>query len=456
MALVTTFGTTPLTIALYPPSYQKKLDAWKKGLIDWDTGKPIGEVDDSTSVMAAKFESAKVRDLLVYLRLDNMPALLTFVSLLGGKPADIKKVHPAKAKEDTKSYDMVRSSSPQRPIEVHGVRMMELTDRDSSVMQVSEVDEYSYRDPIINTFRNVGRLYNLVVSGEVVVAPEASFAELLTTQASRDGSDLLLLPWSESGSMSERQPYFDGTQMKRDSTSYTMFVSDALSTAPCNIAVLVNRGLGGTEQKPSLALRRTPSALSMRSHREKAVAPAPDRSHHMFMPYFGGADGRVALRLVLQLAENPDITATIIHFSKPATASELTVDISESHEEAVETSRHSSKTGRIVHGTAEAHDEDSTFFEAIKRSLPTELVARVVLESVQSSSPIDDAAVRAETEVAQNPKNAGDMIVVGKRTALISESSSNSGSLGAVADVFLKRNLKASMLVVQARNRGSE
>ena len=210
------------------------------------------------------------------------------------------------------------------------------------------------------------------------------------------------------------------------------------------------------EQKSTSTLRRTHSALSMRSHREKAVTPAPDRSHHIFMPYFGGADGRVALRLVLQLAENPDITATIMHFSKPATASELTVDSSEGHGEVVEASRHSSKMGRIVHSTAEVHDEDSSFFEAIKRSLPTELVARVMLESVQTSSPIDDAATRAEIEVAQNPKNAGDMIVVGKRTTLVTESSSNSGSLGAAADVFLKHNLKASMLVVQARNRGSE
>jgi len=36
MPLITTFATTPLTSALYPPWYQKKLESWKRGEIDWD------------------------------------------------------------------------------------------------------------------------------------------------------------------------------------------------------------------------------------------------------------------------------------------------------------------------------------------------------------------------------------------------------------------------------------
>ena len=36
MALVTTFATTPLVSWLYPPSYQRKLELWKQGKIDWD------------------------------------------------------------------------------------------------------------------------------------------------------------------------------------------------------------------------------------------------------------------------------------------------------------------------------------------------------------------------------------------------------------------------------------
>ena len=46
MAILTTVATTPLTMWLYPPWYQHKLDLWKKGKIEWD-GTPIIRDEDS-------------------------------------------------------------------------------------------------------------------------------------------------------------------------------------------------------------------------------------------------------------------------------------------------------------------------------------------------------------------------------------------------------------------------
>ena len=148
MALVTTFATTPLTALLYPPWYQRKLDAWKRGEIDWDTGSPLDEsasVDDS--VAAEKRGNAKVKSLLVYLRLDNMPTLLALVSLLGGKPKElVEKKHPQRENEGAESADLNElrlSVKKKRPVEVHGVRLVEITNRTSTVMKVTEIDEYS-------------------------------------------------------------------------------------------------------------------------------------------------------------------------------------------------------------------------------------------------------------------------------------------------------------------------
>ena len=74
MALITTFATTPLTSALYPPWYQRKLEAWKRGDIDWDTGAPVrnsnGESREDMSLQ--KMGSTRVGNMLIYLRLDNM------------------------------------------------------------------------------------------------------------------------------------------------------------------------------------------------------------------------------------------------------------------------------------------------------------------------------------------------------------------------------------------------
>jgi hypothetical protein len=98
MALITTFATTPLTSLLYPPWYQKKIQAWKRGEIDWDTGEVLrkrNNGDDSDLPREGRKGQGEISSLLIYLRLDNMPNTLAFVSLFGGKPNELKaKIHP--------------------------------------------------------------------------------------------------------------------------------------------------------------------------------------------------------------------------------------------------------------------------------------------------------------------------------------------------------------------------
>jgi hypothetical protein len=74
MALITTFATTPLTSALYPPWYQRKIQAWKRGEIDWDSGAPIrnGKANFDMELQRQKQGPSEIRNLLIYLRLDNM------------------------------------------------------------------------------------------------------------------------------------------------------------------------------------------------------------------------------------------------------------------------------------------------------------------------------------------------------------------------------------------------
>lgn len=74
MALITTFATSPLTSALYPPWYQRKIQAWKRGEIDWESGAPVrsenSSIDDQ--MHRQKRGPSEIRSLLIYLRLDNM------------------------------------------------------------------------------------------------------------------------------------------------------------------------------------------------------------------------------------------------------------------------------------------------------------------------------------------------------------------------------------------------
>lgn len=462
MALVTTFASSPLTIYFYPVWYQKKVEAWRRGEIDWDTGKPLdGSESTKDSVHFDKLASEKIKRLTVYLRIDSMPNLLAFTSLFGGntdKPAP--KVHPAKAVSDSKETgeSSLGDVAPDRPVEAYGIRLLNLTDRGSSVMQVSEVDSYTAYDPVVNTFRTFGRLHNLAVSGEVLVVPESSFAETLTTRAS--DSDLLLLPWSETGGMSEQAIIEDkGTKNKLAASSYISFVNSTLEEAVIPVAVLVNKNFGGSknkDQKQRLRLTRNFSNVSLASTRDKAVtAPIADRSHHIFFPFFGGDDDRAALRLVLQLAENPHVTATIVHFDVPESFLGPPLTTTKSAGSA-------GKGGEVVTITSpSSREKDSTFFASLSASLPVDLANRVVFEVVSSTAPVQDTIARASIEVGQTPKNAGDLVVLGRNIARnnvlasddadeIRSSSSAASTLGVLAERVWQGKLGASVLVVKA------
>lgn len=457
MALVTTVTTTPLTLSLYPPWYQKKLDSWKRGEIDWDGNPLAGESgSDTTDQPFEKLNNAHVSRLLVYLRLDSLPSLFTFISLLGGNASSVPtKVHRSKAglepiPETEAGSDMPALVSKQ-PIEVHGLRILELTERTSSVMKVSEHDSYAYRDPVVNTFRTFAQLNNVAVSGDVSIVPESAYAKTLATQASEHYSDLVLIPWSEPSTVSEFDPHEALASGQQE-----VFIQRTLETATCNTAVFYNRGFGGHCTQETAPLIRNISGISLRSQRQAAQLIA-DRTHHVFFPFFGGADDRVALRFVLQLARSKNVTATIVHFAMPE--SETSAGVSSS------SVGYSEKSSRERVDTSAAGAEDTTLLHTLRDSLPIALSNRVVFTEVASTTPISECLNTGRQEIGQSPNNAGDLIIVGRgRHDRLTDHEHASGSsnqemrktLGVLAESFISAGIRGSVLVMQAGGRGLE
>ena len=456
MALITTFATTPLTSALFPPWYQKKLAAWKRGEIDWD-GNSLSREDPSDqqgSEDAGKKNGSEIRRLLVALRLESLPSLFTFVDLLGGEKisSSTTKVHPSLESKavlsDSDIGEGMRSS--KRPLEVHGLRMLELTERLSSVMNESEVDELSAKDPVVNAFHTFGQLHNVAVSGDVQLVPEGAYAEILSQRAQECRSDLILLPWSETGNLSEMVTlgFTEPSQNVFGHPSYNHFVESLLRTATCSTAIFVNNGFGAVPRDGGRNLNRMPSMLSLRSTPEHPTAPLLDRSHHIFVPFFGGLDDHVALSFVLRLAQNPNVTATIIHIQAKdddGVASSLAQSVFEVAKGEATVSALS------THETST--EQDRTFYISARDSLPEETKSRIIFEDANTSL---DVVERARTEVGRNGKNAGDLVIVGRRDAKRSKHTVGHDeqgighTLGETARMMIESGVKASVLVVQA------
>lgn len=410
MALVTTFLTTPLTTLLYPTWYQIKVERWRRGEIDWD-GNPVQQdiSPDSVSVAKEQLKTVPVRKLLVYLRLDGLSGICTLAALLSpnrGALLSSPQIHPSKKPKHAEQSveDAITSENDQETtLRVHGVRLMELTDRDSSVMKVS-AGEHAMWDPVVNTFRAFGEWQDVSLMAGVSVVPEYSYAETVINMARQDTSDLLLLPWSETGTLADRQSSLEvDTASRFANGAYTDFVSNILERVPGHVGILIEHNSESHSTKRP-ATQRSTSGLSI-----QAVGSRPafgSRSRHIVLPFFGGEDDRFALRLVLQLAQNEHVTATIIQVaglqSDPSKAGAST----------------SVSSG--THAGTPSSQSDIVFFETLRDSVPEGLKDRVIFQQAGVQETISDpvqlalAAVKQDLDLTTNKRSS--IVVVGRHS----------------------------------------
>lgn len=413
MAVVTTVATTPLTTFLYPDWYQIKVDRWRRGEIDWD-GKPSSPVSDNqmTSAPLAD-EFGPVQNLIIYLRLDELKGLCTLAALLG--PNKVRsppspRIHPSKIETSNPPEELEQGAVTDGQLEktpalrIHGIHLLELTDRDSTIMKVSESAWNTVPDPVIDIFCAFARWHDLVVTTSVSVVPEDLYAETIVSLTSIRKPDLLLIPLGQIGTIFER------TSDTSNGTSgfkgpFPALVSNIMNSFHGNVGIFIEQRSYAT--LPGKESRR-PSASQMSvSGSACGLQKQSPHSQHIIFPFFGGPDDRFALRFILQLSQNDQVTATIIH-----------MNISSSIEETF------SNTGN---SSAEDQVSDEIFFSTFRDSLPGALSERVIfrqlyVESVDGiKDPVSFAVATVRDELRQTAQcKANNLIVVGRRNKKLS------------------------------------
>jgi hypothetical protein len=462
MALVTTFLTTPLTLLLYPKWYQDKVARWRRGEIDWD-GNVIDQAPSSESYDGANKPPVQlIEKITVYLRLDSVANVCTFIGLLGtdGKPNEstAREHHSKRTGPQIEDQHDVGEIGKQPLLRAHGIRLMELTDRLSSTMQVSEIEDYSFWDPVVNVFRSFGQINNIPSEGRVSVIPEISFADAVLDMARDTNSNLLLVPWSASGGMIDRQSVWPSENPSSTTNApYPVFVSDILrgvtssTQSSTHVGILVDRALDIPSQERH-TLERSANTRSLPNMRTNlASLTAGNRNQHVLLLYIGGADDRFALRLVLQLARNQLVTATI---------AQIDVPLSTKTTSSTETNDEDHQKSTTSDSLLKEKEIDSSFFASMRDSLSTELSSRVVFRTVSSADPSSSSVKLAldtvDNEARQAHSDANLIIVVGRRNggsvpaADLGDRSDTRSVLGVVGDAVVHKGPKASVLVLQA------
>jgi len=123
----------------------------------------------------------------------------------------------------------------------------------------------------------------------------------VANHARETGAQMVIIPWSSgahapSAALDDQAVTynpFDGmfsNMNKASSVVYSQFVRKVFAESPSDVALFVDRG--------------------------HAAGPDKGYGHHIFLPFFGGPDDRLALRFVVQLCSNPLISATVVRLNK--------------------------------------------------------------------------------------------------------------------------------------------
>lgn len=337
MALVTTFITVPMVTCIYPQEYQVAQQAKR-------------EEERAEGGHRSKKESS----LLVSVnRIEQVGPLLSIVHLLQQKMNYVKELHQEEqrkgSRDSGKSFASLvdilnilpgtgggksggkvkiqncRGSgvvAVSTGVVINVLRLIELTERDSSVMLSASQSALS-NDPItklLKTFCEVTNKKNRV-EGMVKVVTMPMFGRVLAQAGEQANAEYILVPWSGSGSIVEDNPpvgrpmsLVAAASRRRHSihtpTQHSNFFQDLLSEAKkSNVVIFVDRG------GPVVTADLPPMREGGSDDDDGSGHEIPDVSRkQIYLPFFGGKDDREALRIVMGLGHLPHIRINVIRY----------------------------------------------------------------------------------------------------------------------------------------------
>ena len=276
-------------------------------------GKDVESKKPKTKPAPTAEHDFKIRFSVVLNKIENLPTVMTLTQLLQPGLPSLSAIAPATSKlaeseitDDGKPLMQELSKAPDvqpRELIVDALRLIELTDRTSAVMQSAEADELIHQDPVLSIFRTFGHINRIPVSASLAVVNQESFSSRVAEHAREKDTEMVIVPWhSGTHSLDEQEgpatynPFNDifgyGRSDKAPSVIYSQFIRRVFATSPTDVALFVDRG---TSHSGSLS---------------------GAYGQHVLFPFSGGPDDRLALDFVVQLCANPTVSATVIRVNK--------------------------------------------------------------------------------------------------------------------------------------------
>ncbi|KAJ2934165.1 hypothetical protein H1R20_g2904, partial [Candolleomyces eurysporus] len=314
-ALVLTFMTTPLVTWLYPPRFRVRTSATGANFHNVADGEAGGRKSQPRSRDGKYY---KTRFTVVLDKFEHLSGMMALTQLVN--PSVLVSAWSEEQHARQPSSVSIKSFAQKASqVVVEALRVMELSDRVSAVMKSSAAESILHSDPLLSAFRMFGTLNDIKIIPSLAVVKQAELAYSIVEHARNNDSDIIMIPWLPP----VHNPY---EAVVRPFGMQTAPPTPGIKspTTPNPFDALFKPG-APNHHESSASVIHSQFVRAVFSQATTDVALYVDQStfdttansaQHLFVPFFGGPDDRAALELVMQLCENPRVTATIIRIHR--------------------------------------------------------------------------------------------------------------------------------------------
>jgi len=315
--------------------------------------------------------------------------------------------------------------------------LMELSERTSAIMTVQRArrngrpffnhrNHEDKKDQIVAAFETYEQLSKVTVRPMTAISGFEDMHEDICATAADKRTALIILPFHKSP---RQDGYFDST------AGFRTVNQRVLKHAPCSVAILIDRGVGGSAQVPSSSV-----------------------DHSVVVYFFGGPDDREALAYGFRMAEHPGIKLHVVRFlttnstgmvddvSIPVRAASVGSELSEIAKQETSSSSRYQFTSLGLDPDKQREFDDEALSHIRNRAVAD--AGRVTYEDVSVSGPLEEI-------VRLSGGRAYDIILVGRSRRptpfleKIVRKHAVYAELGPVGDALMDPLVRASVLVFQ-------
>ncbi|XP_062095666.1 cation/H(+) antiporter 20-like [Humulus lupulus] len=258
MALFTTFMTTPTVMAIYKPSRRRNSIPTHRKLRDLSMAE---EFQDELRILACVHGPG------------NAPSLISLV-------------------ESTRS-------TKKSILKLFIMHLVELTERSSSIIMVQRVRKNGlpffnvfgrgqWHSRVAGAFQTYGQLGRVSVRPTTAISPLSTMHQDICHVAEEKRVTMIILPFHKQWNGADEE------SLENMGHGWRGVNQMVLKNSPCSVAVLVDRGFGGSGLQ-------TPG-------------PNTTATQRVCIVFFGGPDDREALLLGGRMAEHPAVKVTVVRF----------------------------------------------------------------------------------------------------------------------------------------------